>query len=127
MIPEYLILSSEQEARELGLMTQYFPVEEGEVFTNILECICFDDYADLSLEAHAYEVQTAMIESGHYAYAEPMAQLILQLGRGILRQLRELKAYHNGYLIYGYHQDLHGDLVLRALQSGDLEVSRLKH
>lgn len=127
MIPQYLILNSEQDSREVGLLTQYFPVEDGEVFTNILECIGFNEYADLKLEAHAWDIQTMLIDAGCGEFAEPMARLVLKLGRNILTQLRQLNAYHNGYLIYCYHQDLNGDLVLRALEYDDLDRETLRH
>lgn len=123
MIPEFLILNSEKEATELALLTQYLPVQEGEVFRNILECIGYDRDADLQLEVHARDVETMMIEGGHGDYAEWTSRLILKLGREILGQLRKLKAYHNGYLIYCYHQDLNGDLVLRALEHDDLQMN----
>lgn len=121
-IPEYLILDSEQESRHVGFLTQYFPVEEGEVFRNILECIAYESSAVHELEVMAVDMVTMMIEGGHGAYADNMSHLIMILGRKIFDQLRSLKAYHNGYLLYCFHQDMNGDLVLRALEHGDLTL-----
>lgn len=121
-IPEFLILNSENEARELGFLTQYFPVEDGEVFRNILECIAYERSAEVELEVHRRDVMTMMIEGGHGLYAESMANLIHRLGRTVLEQLRGFGAYYKGFLPYCYYQDMNGDLVLQALQHEDIQL-----
>lgn len=121
-IPEFLILNSENEARELGFLTQYFPVEDGEVFCNILECIVYEKTAELELEVHRRDVLTMMVEDGHGLYAESMANLIHRLGQTVFQQLRGFGAYYKGFLPYCYCQDLDGDLVLRALSYRDLRL-----
>ena len=121
-IPEFLILSSENEARELGFLTRYFPVEDGEVFRNILECIIYDQSAEHELEVHRRDIETMMVEMGYGLYAESMANLVYRLGKVVLEQLRSFGAYYRGYLPYCYYQDMNGDLVLRALESEDLRL-----
>lgn len=121
-IPELLILDSEDESRQLGFLTQYFPVEEGEVFRNILECFAFQQNALHELEVWAADMAAMMIHGGHAEYADNMAYFITKLGRKIFDQLTEYGAYHNGYLLYSYHQDLNGDLVLKALEHHDLKL-----
>jgi hypothetical protein len=122
-IPEFLILDSENEARELSFLTQYFPVEDGEVFRNILECIAYEQMAEFELEVHKLDVQTMLVEGGHGLFAESMANLIHRLGLRIFRQLRDMGVYYKGYLPYCYCQDIEGDLVLRALEHRDLSLT----
>lgn len=121
-IPEFLILDSEEESRHLGYLIQNFHMEEGDIFRSILECISYERNADAELEVWRREFAKMMTSAGFAEVAENSAHLVMNLGRKIFDQLRLYKAYHNGYLIYCYHQDMNGDLVLRALEHGDLTL-----
>ncbi len=121
-IPTYLILDTEDDTRKLGWLTQYLPVEEGEVFRVILDCLRYEASAQGELALMMSEIETSMFDRGHEQYAVNTVKMMADLGQKIFTNLKSLGAYHNGYLIYSFHEDLHGDLVLEKFHPEDFQL-----
>lgn len=121
MIPQYLILNTETDAKRLEWLTEQFPVEDGEVFRNIMECLTREHDALCELEVMGLDISTLLIEGGYAGYAAATAQAMVEMGKDIFAQLQVLGTYRNGILLYCYHDDLNGALVLRSYESADFD------
>jgi hypothetical protein len=104
-------------------MAEHFPVEEGEVFRLIMECLVYEEHALKELEIMGLDLSTMMIEGGVAEYSDDLVRGIVRLGQYVFTQLQNLKAYYHGYLPYCYHDDLAGDLVLHKYTHEDLQLN----
>jgi hypothetical protein len=121
MIPRYLILDSSDDYRYLEMLTQYHPVEDGEAFRVILECLTYENNALHELDIMGLDVATMMLEGGHGELSAFLSAAMVRAGHRLFRKLQAINAYYNGYLVYTYHHDLEGDLVLESLTEDDLK------
>lgn len=121
MIPQYLIVDTEEDARRLACVADQLPLEDGEVFRTIMACLPHEHSAIYELEVMGLDVATDLIVGGFGQYAVATAAFMVQMGRRIFDQLRRYSAYHNGVLLYHFHEDARGALVLRSFESGDFD------
>lgn len=123
----FLILDTDAEHRSLEWLSPLLymarrEMEEVDLYKPILECLQIDRNAEHELEILALEYGAELAGMGYKGRSNETAQQIVTLGRKIHRTLKDVGAYHNGYLLYCYHSINGGDLVVERLRSTDLKM-----
>lgn len=119
MIPQYLIVDTEEDAQRLTWVTDYFPLAEGEAFRTIMECLSHEANAIGELEVMERDIDMRLRDGGYSEYAFMFSSMMLALGKRVFSLLKHYQAYHNGVLLYHFHEDVNGALVLRSYESAD--------
>ncbi|MDR3392262.1 MAG: hypothetical protein P4L77_11070 [Sulfuriferula sp.] len=126
MIPQYLILNTETDAARLNWLVEQFPVADGEVFRDIMECLAREHDALMELDILGHDISTMLVEGGYLGYERSVVRAIVEMGKDIFSQLQTFQAYRNGILLYCFHEDFNGALVLKSYESADFDGVQFK-
>lgn len=123
LIPQFLILDTEDRRRELGWVIDTYCITHEQVLSDIMESLHYERDALENL----YKLGNEII-LGRYGQERELSVSIAvsttNLGRWIYQELTRLGAYVHGYLPYYFEPNLsiEGDLILAKLNAEDLEL-----
>jgi len=116
--PELIILDTAGIVRPLDRSLRNYPTmnwEMEEVFQFILNAITYESRAKDELEYGCLDLVRESHSTDLATDVQNAISDVARLGRALIDQLRQIRAYHNGYLYYGFHSLMGGDLVLVRL------------
>jgi hypothetical protein len=127
IIPKYLIFDTEREYRELSYLTHLLPlgmvaIGDGNIYRMILDCLHSERDAEYELEFMGLDYAQQMNNLGYGRIGQVTMNQLVALGRKVFQNLKSIGAYHNGYLIYCYHDDCAGDLTVVRYSAADLAM-----
>lgn len=95
--------------------------DEDSIFQTVLAALTYENDAEIELAYRCLDIVRQYLGYGYHGndYNREIADLanaIVEFGNAIYKELRRLKAYHNGYLFYQYMQLLSKDIVLVRIE-----------
>jgi SAM-dependent methyltransferase len=112
---QYIILDTAKHMvelrKQLDLVRDTFDDEEY-VLQTVIQELMFEKNAQIDLAYCCLETVQHCLGEVYEAEAQIVASAINKFGEEIFRQLRDIRAYHNGYLFYQYMRILGNDIML---------------
>lgn len=112
-LPERIILPTSLWVMPFRLHVAWHEVDLDELrlFADLFEAICYEEEAELALEAFIWEIAHDLL-GGDEERHDRFAEKLLPLGRGILHQLKIYRLYQAGHLFHQFDHWVGNDILL---------------